>query len=129
MLIHDFAISDTNHTYSQLFQCHENTELISYNDKEVVLQIKGTDWFIRIEQLMDNTESEVIEGVVSRKLNELTNINVLKFNTQGLSSEYVTKITVENTDGEIQDLKSIKLNKEKRVVEVVDSDNDSYKIL
>ncbi|MCI8441099.1 MAG: hypothetical protein HFG27_01010 [Provencibacterium sp.] len=113
VLLYDEIRSDTQHTYSQLFQCSKDTVLIESNDSELLLKIADTGYYARVKQLLPGTTVEIIEGnenteygKFSIKEGQLDYITTVKFNMPGDNVAYATLITIENADKEVVNLHS-----------------------
>ncbi len=115
VIIYDDIRSDSGHTYSQLFHLGEDTEIVSSSDSEVLIKVGGGDTFVRLRQLGEPCALSVINGAdegaeygyISRSLNHIDNINTLKFDRTGSDVSFITLITIENSRGKIDGIRSI----------------------
>lgn len=86
-LISDVCCSNEVHTYSQLFHLGEDVSILDYSDNEVTIKIND-DFYVKLVQFTNDTKLEIFNGenqdsefgYVSRAINEIKNINTLKFN-------------------------------------------------
>jgi hypothetical protein len=134
ILIYDNIISSDNHTYSQLFHLAENIKIISKNDSEILLGLGDTGYNVRIKQLLKNTSAQVINGdfsnkaygYISRKMNSVEAANTAKFDVFGSNVDLVTLITIEDKNGNVQDINKLNFDKNDMTLDVSAASN--YKI-
>ncbi len=117
IILYDDIVSNKTHNYSQLFHLAEDITILSYNEKEVLLQIADTEYVVRIQQFGENVpsleiihgSSDTLYGHLSKALNNLTESITLKYNLTSQNGEYVTLITIEDKSGNVE-LKNKTLN-------------------
>lgn len=108
ILLYDNMVSTDEHTYSQLFQCSEYTEIVESSSTEVLLRLADTGYYVRIRQLhasgpldfnVYHGDTKTGYGFISRQMNHLEEINTLKFDAVGTDYDLVTLITIEDASG------------------------------
>lgn len=134
IILYDDIISDTEHTYSQLFHASEYMEVISASNNEVLFSLADTEYNVRIKQLLENTTVNVINGGsedglfghISRTMNHIDTIDTVKFDITGNNVELVTLITIEDKQGNIQDIDDIQFNSTDMIFSI--KNNSDYTI-
>lgn len=109
-IIYDKFESKNENIYSQLFHLSEYMEIIKYTDNEVTIKIADSNYIARIKQLKDNCTINVIVGelntpdygLISRCENHIDTITTLKFDKQCDNGEFITCITIEDTQGNVR---------------------------
>lgn len=107
IVVVDDIQSDSFHDYSQLFHLSEYMTIESSTDTEVVASIGNSGYKIRIRQLGNAPSLSVINGsdinaqygFLSRTMNDVQNINTLKWDVHTDNTTFVTLISIENEDG------------------------------
>jgi len=131
-IVFDDILSSEEHTYSQLFQCSEDTRIVKAEGDEVLLEILGTKYYVRIVQLRDrpqltvyngNDKNEEGYGVASYLQNQYYCINTLKFDYTAKNAQFVTLITIEDENGKIQNIEKIGYDDETGVF-AIDGEKD-----
>lgn len=117
IILYDNIQSLNTHTYSQLFHASEYMELLSTDDNEVLFQITGTEYRVRLKQYTDGVKIAAIKGsetetgkpygYISRTMNQIEPTYTIKCDKTGASTDFITSITIENSSGEIQDISNI----------------------
>lgn len=115
IIIHDNIISNEEHTYSQLFHASEFMQLVQSNNSEALFKLANTDFNVRIRQIFGDTTLNVIRGdfdketfgYISRKINHIDQINTLKFDVKATNTNLVTLITIEDENGNVQNINNI----------------------
>lgn len=108
IVLHDDIRSDAQHTYSQLFTLSEDMQVLSLTPQETVLKIAETDYTVRIRQygsiprinLLRNEKDDQgnLYGVASASLNEIHDVNTLKYDLTGTDVQFITVITIEDVN-------------------------------
>lgn len=135
LIIYDNVQSNDEHVYSQLFHTAEHMELVNHTKKEVLFKLGETDYYVRIKQFMDVENSKVIRGdfdketygYISRQMNSIEATNTVKFDSVGANVNFVTLITIEDKDGNIDDISNIAFNQNDMFF-YIDKYNSEYKI-
>lgn len=117
IILYDDIVSNETHDYSQLFHLGENIKIISHDNNEVLLEISETEYYVRIQQLSEQTPTlEIIYGNdnteyghYSKTMNTLYENITLKYNLTEKNAEYITLITIEDKNGNVS-LKNETLN-------------------
>lgn len=115
IIIWDDINSSEKHTYTQLFHASEYMNLVSQNDIETVFELADTGYFIRIKQLSSLGKNSIVAGdfgkekfgYISREMGHLGSINTVKYDVVGSNVDIITLITIENGQGDIQNLADI----------------------
>lgn len=109
-IVMDSVVSESEHAYSQIFNLSEQMEVISANDREVLLKLADSGYVVRLRQFGDPAELSVIYGdkttpgygLISRAENHLDTIITLKFDLTGRAGIFATAITIEDKDGRVR---------------------------
>lgn len=109
IVIIDDIVSDKEHVYSQLFHLSEYMTVESANDDEVVAAIGDSGYKLRIRQLTNDSVLNIVNGTqenaeygfISRVMNDLEYIDTLKWNIRGGNVEFITVLTIEDTEGNV----------------------------
>lgn len=109
IILFDDIVADRTHDYSQLFHLGENMKIISYDERDLLLQIADTEYFVRIQQFSEHAPTlEIIYGNdtteyghLSKAMNTLTENITLKYNSTAQNAEYITLITIEDKSGNV----------------------------
>lgn len=110
VVVFDDIESEEPHTYSQLFQLSEDMKIVSSSEEETVLSMADTDYLVRIRQYGQIDEARVIRGGTGNEffgyasdfLNEIHEINTLKYDQSGTNAQFVTLITIEDEQGRVK---------------------------
>lgn len=131
VLLYDNIKSEDKHVYSQLFHASEDMKILEQSDNEVLFELMDTGYYVRVRQLLNNTNLEMIKGdfdkaeygYLSKKINDLRSIDTAKFNAEGTNVDFVTLITIENQDGKIENINNIDFDLQNYTLKV-DSDQE-----
>lgn len=107
IIIIDDIQSDIPHEYSQLFHLSEYMTIEASSDKEVIAAIGDSGFKVRIRQLgnspslnvVNGSDSNAQYGYLSRAMNDVQNINTLKWNIHADDTIFITIITIEDEEG------------------------------
>lgn len=108
ILLFDNIKSNEEHSYTQLFHLSQTINLVKHNDQEIVLSIDKTDFFVRIKQLVGGPKFTIHTGdfqkedygYISKGFNHIDVTTSLKFEVRGKNCDFVTLITIEDSNGE-----------------------------
>lgn len=107
ILIDDIK-SPSSHKYTQLFQLSEYMTVESHTDTQIVASIGDSGYRLRIQQFSSAPSLEIVNGessdssygYLSRTMNDVENINTLKWNAAGSDVVFVTVLTIEDSNGQ-----------------------------
>ena len=135
-VIYDNIISDEEHKYSQLFQLSDSCEVVESNNNEVLIKIADSGYFARVRQFVENSDLSIVKGdfdkekygYISHCMNNLESTTTLKYDAVGSNVDFITLITIENSDGQILDINSINFDNDKYSFGVSKSDGTEFSI-
>ena len=100
LIIHDRIYSNTNHNYTQIFNIGKDVEILKNDSTNYRLNSKINDSYIKLQQLDTISKSnqyfgstDPIYGWQSSDFNEKHPINVIHFNKEGSTVNFLTLIT------------------------------------
>ena len=136
ILIYDNIKSDNEHTYSQLFHASEDMSILEQSDNEILFKLNGTNYNVRVKQLLNNTSINVIKGdfdkeeygYISKKINDLRSIYTVKFDVMGTNVDLVTLITIEDENGNIENINNIDFDMDNYIFKFNKSNNISINL-
>lgn len=107
IIIIDDIQSDIPHEYTQLFHLSEYMTIEDSSNKEVIAAIGDSGFKVRIRQLgnlpslnvVNGSDSNAQYGYLSRTMNDVQNINTLKWNIYADDTIFITIITIEDEEG------------------------------
>lgn len=109
IVIIDDISAGREHEYSQLFQLSEYMTIESAENNEVVAAIGDSGYKLRIHQMVADPSLSIINGEqedaefghLSRTMNDVENINTLKWDMTGKDVVYVTVLMIEDSEGKV----------------------------
>lgn len=109
IIIVDDISAEKEHEYSQLFHLSEYMTIESADDSEVTASIGESGYKLHIRQMTASPSLHVINGAqdgaeygyLSRTMNDVENINTLKWDITGKNTVFVTIITIEDSAGKV----------------------------
>lgn len=109
VIIIDDISAEKDHEYSQLFHLSEYMDIESADDDEVMASIGESGYKLRIRQMTASPSLNIINGeqegaefgYLSRTMNDVENINTLKWNQTGKNVSFVTVLTIEDSEGQV----------------------------
>ncbi|MBR5774602.1 MAG: heparinase II/III-family protein, partial [Clostridia bacterium] len=117
ILIFDDIRSVSEHTYTQLFHLGEDMRVVSRSNEEVIIKIGRTGYYARVRQLSPTLLSSSVqsEGNISRTAGKLGSSPLLSFDVTGVDAGFVTLITIEDKEGNIEGLRSFDYDVQRRI--------------
>lgn len=98
-LIDDF-VSNEKHKYTQNFHLANDIEIIEHNLNYTLLEIKGTEWYLLIQQIEEiefamhkygDTGFLNTMSVMAAGLNDFINSNTIQYATSGRATRFITE--------------------------------------
>ncbi|MDE8731924.1 heparinase II/III family protein [Eubacteriales bacterium DFI.9.88] len=135
-VLYDNIMAKGAHTYTQVFHLSEHMKIVDKSNRQVLMQIKDTEYMVRIKQYgkqkcmleeirgeenEDMADREIQGGYISYAQNEVTAATTLHFSISGDNVDFITVITVEDKEG-----KSIYHNPYDKYIEKISYDKFVY---
>ncbi|WP_269477113.1 DUF6270 domain-containing protein [Hominibacterium faecale] len=135
-VLYDNIMAKGTHTYTQIFHLSEHMKIVDKSNRQVLMQIKDTEYMVRIKQYgkqkcmleeirgeenEDMADREIQGGYLSYAQNEVTAATTLHFSISGDNVDFITVITVEDKEG-----KSIYHNPHDKYIEKISYDKFVY---
>lgn len=140
IIIYDNMESDEIHKYSQILHASEEMKVVKKSENETLfaLNVDNSEkkYYVRVKQLLCNGKNTVVHGdyedaefgYISKEMNQLDDIDTLKYDIKGKNSDIITLITIEDEDGKIDGISNIKFDKKNKKFSVKKSSGDIYQI-
>ncbi|AQM60684.1 heparinase II/III domain-containing protein [Clostridium baratii] len=110
LIIYDKGVSQKNKKYTQIFNLDPNVDIETISESECIL--RNEDIIIKINQLNKCDEIKINYpdinepiAVISEKTGELTKTKQVEFSTESMKSEFITLISIDKSEENIEKLK------------------------
>ncbi len=135
IILYDNIVSEDTHTYTQLLHASEEMELVEEGQQEVLFRLADTGYYVRVKQLIPCGSNRVTYGgedgafsYISRSMAQLDEIYTLEYSVTGSNVDLVTLITIEDEQGQVQDLEDIAYHSDQMAFEVTKDSGETFQI-
>lgn len=135
IILYDNIVSEDTHTYTQLLHASEEMELVEEGQQEVLFRLADTGYYVRVKQLIPCGSNHVLYGenegtlsYISRDMGQLDENYTIQYEATGTNVDLVTLITIEDEQGQVQDLEDIAYHSDQMAFEVTKDSGETFQI-